>query len=658
MSKCKELGDSIKEERTGVTTSATSAVGNTWEPPIEETTIVVPPQNDESSPKDLSPKDTFSDEDLTNILDDPNELIGRRVRVSRNGKWLDGVIDDLQLSSQSPYHVTLEDESSLWLQSIQLSNVKLLQSPSLRVRLKMVNEDNEVQIVKLVPKIYHKTTLRECNALLKRTQARLDFQGRNVGAQDASSKAMFEHHQPQLLPIPRPYRPIAHIKWRSGVENTPWVEMVQVIKHRLSPKAAPSESALNPWHRLQLLKILCDELMTSNLVRSELASRNRRSQELMAEYQSTLYQWRQMQNDGTSTEEELADIEASLELTEQLIQNQHLGVRHRWLGTDRWGNRYWFLRASRQYTPKTTDQMPQSDETQLSSTFSDFGCRLMVKLSQECASSLKSSEKNWLSYPFSKRYPSFDVEKGDLEEGATIFQLLKSYLQPRKFKVERNLNKALDEIYDMVQVDAGLSSDYAPASPLPSTLQKEREFVSKSQPISQFEALKSTLETLEMSIPENTFINKSDSPVHWGHQTNGWRRRGAWRRLLKRANTTRDLLECLIIFEVSLPESLSLLGAGSFDVTLFGGEKPVSKNGSNKNKKSKKQAISQETNAVNQNLEPKSPPLDINLTLKIGKLLKNYQSLDDIAARIHWLEQMLQDRMQHCPFVQNLISMI
>ena len=55
-----------------------------------------------------------------------------------------------------------------------------------------------------------------------------------------------------------------------------------------------SQRPLTAWDRLQLLKVLCDELCSSARVRGALATRAHRKQELVSDLQQDVIRLRQM----------------------------------------------------------------------------------------------------------------------------------------------------------------------------------------------------------------------------------------------------------------------------------------------------------------------------------------------------------------------------
>ena len=52
------------------------------------------------------------------------------------------------------------------------------------------------------------------------------------------------------------------------------------------------------------------------------------------------------------------------------------------------------------------------------------------------------------------------------------------------------------------------------------------------------------------------------------------------------------------------------------------------------------------------------PHLSLELARRVGCVLQTHKTLDSVATRLHWLEQLLQNHMSACPFVQNLNSII
>ena len=52
------------------------------------------------------------------------------------------------------------------------------------------------------------------------------------------------------------------------------------------------------------------------------------------------------------------------------------------------------------------------------------------------------------------------------------------------------------------------------------------------------------------------------------------------------------------------------------------------------------------------------PHLSFELARRVGRVLQTHKTLDSVAARLHWVEQLLQNHISACPFVQNLTSIV
>lgn len=79
--------------------------------------------------------------------------------------------------------------------------------------------------------------------------------------------------------------------------QSPWLDSVERLRSKLSPSAMEKNERQRPltaWDRLQLLKVLCDELCSSSRVRGALATRAQRKQELVSDLQQDVVRLRQM----------------------------------------------------------------------------------------------------------------------------------------------------------------------------------------------------------------------------------------------------------------------------------------------------------------------------------------------------------------------------
>ena len=76
-----------------------------------------------------------------------------------------------------------------------------------------------------------------------------------------------------------------------------WLDKVEYLHSRLMPTTLQNSAgkrSLTAWDRLQLLKVLCDELCTSSALREALTARANRKQELVSELQEDVMRIRQM----------------------------------------------------------------------------------------------------------------------------------------------------------------------------------------------------------------------------------------------------------------------------------------------------------------------------------------------------------------------------
>ena len=215
--------------------------------------------------------------------------------------------------------------------------------------------------------------------------------------------------------------------------------------------------------------------------------------------------------------------------------------------------------------------------------------------------------------------------------------------------------------------------------------------------------------------------------LYWGDADTGWRRRGAWRRMLKRATDALETLHCLLVLEMALPPHLTLLCADSLDTSLLTNKTTVKTNtishtsphmtrGATRSETtttpaetvalpvdhkgisyhqssgkwevrvgssrtyigrfdSQEIAVQERDRALKLLLDPMEdagkashddqlfnssirPHLSFELARRVGCVLQTHKTLDSVAARLHWLEQLLQKHISACPFVQNLTSIV
>lgn len=98
--------------------------------------------------------------------------------------------------------------------------------------------------------------------------------------------------QPINASLPPPLPPVV-----GALIDSSWLDKVEYLRSKLNPSAQHSSTSKRPltaWDRLQLLKVLCDELCSSSTVREALVARTQRKQEIFSELQQDTVRLRQM----------------------------------------------------------------------------------------------------------------------------------------------------------------------------------------------------------------------------------------------------------------------------------------------------------------------------------------------------------------------------